>query len=772
MLKLGKKVIAIIMAAFVMITAIPILNIGVNANAVTKSEFDSRLSSFKSTQYSNGSTYVNNPSKTGGYQCFGFANEIALWIFGSYPTSGMSCTNVNKGWSRTYGGSGIDNLSVGDIVRYYYHSIFITGISGDTIYYAQANVPSGTNKVTYDNSISRSSLRGKVDSKLTHSGATTKGWVAHFDNNNAGTHTHVYNKNYEAAHPHKVYMKCSCGEYYYTGETTFSVNCTSCNNTSVINTYPTPFKAVTLRMGKTVVSSVNGATEAKANKIYDSDLCTVDKVYANGWCHVTFPLDAGGTDNGYVPLSVFLNKDAVVSTKTINTKTTTYKRSNGAESSGYIGSGDTVTIVGTSGSYTQIIYPLSAGGYKLAWAILPEQPGPSGTAVGCAENWIAKAQSGLKCRVAPGTGSAEVVAGYGIGYDKEIVLAKTQYDTAGNLWGWGYGYNDSLGKKLEGWFCLNYAEFNYSYIPAVTTVSVAPAAYPDKTLVSWKAVEKATKYDVYIDGKCVVSGTKSTQCSLDITGGSHKVKIAAINGNFPYIKTYNCYSITDEISFKTTTKQYTVSYDANGGMGAPSVQYKQYNTNLSLSTSVPAKEGHTFKGWAVGKNESTVVYNPGDTYSKNEELSLVAVWKANTYTIKFDYNNASGTVRRITKTYGVPVDIITEVLPKKDGYTFIGWSEDKDADFAEYVEGEQFCLERDATLFAIWIENAIDYVPGDINGDGIINNKDLTRLLKYLAGETVAVVEEALDINGDGKINNKDLTRLLKYIAGEDVELF
>lgn len=120
----------------------------------------------------------------------------------------------------------------------------------------------------------------------------------------------------------------------------------------------------------------------------------------------------------------------------------------------------------------------------------------------------------------------------------------------------------------------------------------------------------------------------------------------------------------------------------------------------------------------------------------------------------------------------MPVDIITEVLPKKDGYTFIGWSEDKDADFAEYVEGERFCLERDATLFAIWIENAIDYIPGDINGDGIINNKDLTRLLKYLAGETVNVVEEALDINGDGKINNKDLTRLLKYIAGEDVELF
>lgn len=71
-----------------------------------------------------------------------------------------------------------------------------------------------------------------------------------------------------------------------------------------------------------------------------------------------------------------------------------------------------------------------------------------------------------------------------------------------------------------------------------------------------------------------------------------------------------------------------------------------------------------------------------------------------------------------------------------------------------------------------WADLSSLRVPGDINGDGIINNKDLTRLLKSLAGETVTVVEEALDINGDGKINNKDLTRLLKYIAGEDVELF
>ena len=65
-----------------------------------------------------------------------------------------------------------------------------------------------------------------------------------------------------------------------------------------------------------------------------------------------------------------------------------------------------------------------------------------------------------------------------------------------------------------------------------------------------------------------------------------------------------------------------------------------------------------------------------------------------------------------------------------------------------------------------------DYIPGDINGDGALNNKDLNRLMKFLAGDDVEVVEAVLDLNGDGNVNNKDLNRLMKYLAGEDVEIY
>ncbi|MBR5923556.1 MAG: hypothetical protein IKZ59_07165, partial [Clostridia bacterium] len=62
--------------------------------------------------------------------------------------------------------------------------------------------------------------------------------------------------------------------------------------------------------------------------------------------------------------------------------------------------------------------------------------------------------------------------------------------------------------------------------------------------------------------------------------------------------------------------------------------------------------------------------------------------------------------------------------------------------------------------------------PGDINNDGKVNNKDLTRLFQYLSDWDVEVNEDALDVNGDGKINNKDLTRLFQYLSDWDVEIF
>ena len=65
-----------------------------------------------------------------------------------------------------------------------------------------------------------------------------------------------------------------------------------------------------------------------------------------------------------------------------------------------------------------------------------------------------------------------------------------------------------------------------------------------------------------------------------------------------------------------------------------------------------------------------------------------------------------------------------------------------------------------------------DHIAGDINNDGSVNNKDLTRLFQYLSDWDVEVNEAALDVNGDGSVNNKDLTRLFQFLSDWDVEIF
>ena len=56
---------------------------------------------------------------------------------------------------------------------------------------------------------------------------------------------------------------------------------------------------------------------------------------------------------------------------------------------------------------------------------------------------------------------------------------------------------------------------------------------------------------------------------------------------------------------------------------------------------------------------------------------------------------------------------------------------------------------------------------GDVNGDGKVNAKDVTAIMKHLVGNTPAnFILSAADTNGDGKINAKDVTWLMKKLVG------
>lgn len=70
---------------------------------------------------------------------------------------------------------------------------------------------------------------------------------------------------------------------------------------------------------------------------------------------------------------------------------------------------------------------------------------------------------------------------------------------------------------------------------------------------------------------------------------------------------------------------YTVSYNANGGSGAPGNQTKTYGQTLTLSTGKPIRSGYNFSGWATSSSGS-VAYQPGGSYTNNSAVTLYAIW--------------------------------------------------------------------------------------------------------------------------------------------------
>ncbi|MBP3696271.1 MAG: leucine-rich repeat protein, partial [Clostridia bacterium] len=93
---------------------------------------------------------------------------------------------------------------------------------------------------------------------------------------------------------------------------------------------------------------------------------------------------------------------------------------------------------------------------------------------------------------------------------------------------------------------------------------------------------------------------------------------------------------------KGVTETYTLSYNANGGSGAPSSQSGA--ENYIISSTKPSRSGYTFLGWSKSSSATSAKYEPGDSISLTSNTTLYAVWRANTYSVKYNANGGSGTM--------------------------------------------------------------------------------------------------------------------------------
>lgn len=162
---------------------------------------------------------------------------------------------------------------------------------------------------------------------------------------------------------------------------------------------------------------------------------------------------------------------------------------------------------------------------------------------------------------------------------------------------------------------------------------------------------------------------------------------------------------------------YRITYNANGGTGAPNAQTKYYGKSLTLSSTKPTRSGYNFIGWSADSDAVTADYQPGGRYTTNASATLYAVWSVATiYTITYNNNGGTGGPGTGSKPHDTTY-IISSVLPEREGYTFLGWGLSQDTQTISYHPGDVYTTNANLTVYAIW--KAITYDIYYISNGGI-----------------------------------------------------
>lgn len=148
---------------------------------------------------------------------------------------------------------------------------------------------------------------------------------------------------------------------------------------------------------------------------------------------------------------------------------------------------------------------------------------------------------------------------------------------------------------------------------------------------------------------------------------------------------------------------YTITYNANGGTGAPGAQTKWHDIGINLSSTKPTRTGYTFLGWSLSSTATSASYQPDQSWSgsNNANYTLYAVWEIITYDVTYDANGGTNAPTKQVKEYGKDLTLAT-AKPTRAEYNFLGWGVTKDSTTVAYRPGATYAENKALTLYAIW----------------------------------------------------------------------
>lgn len=166
-------------------------------------------------------------------------------------------------------------------------------------------------------------------------------------------------------------------------------------------------------------------------------------------------------------------------------------------------------------------------------------------------------------------------------------------------------------------------------------------------------------------------------------------------------------------STKTATRVFTGWYQTGiGTLSGTNFTYGQGNKTLIANYSTNAitlptltRSGWQHLGWSTNQNATSATYANGSSYTPTGNVTLYAIWKKD---IKITYNANGGTgtppidtksiYNRTTSTSFT----ISNTIPTKNGYEFIGWGTANNQTTKTYSPGQNITLSDNLTVYALW----------------------------------------------------------------------
>ena len=151
---------------------------------------------------------------------------------------------------------------------------------------------------------------------------------------------------------------------------------------------------------------------------------------------------------------------------------------------------------------------------------------------------------------------------------------------------------------------------------------------------------------------------------------------------------------------------YNITYENT--KGAANGNPATYNIESAITLSDITSPGYTFEGWFAGeeKVESIELGSYGD-------ITLTAVWTANTYSVTFDAAGGEET-EGVEVTFGSAAQL---PVPERSGYTFTGWQKEDGTAVSDAAGAVgEWNIAEDVSLTASWSVVTYDVTYNNVEG--------------------------------------------------------